>query len=103
MLPAFVNKPVVRRKPLYWRTRVAKPSCRVAMRIGDWKIVANDKLTKFQLFNLRDDWKETTDLSKQNPTKFTELKETLVALDAEVKAEGPQWPEPPPKRKARKK
>ena len=35
-------------KPIFWRTHVSPPGDRVAMRIGDWKLVGNDTLTKFQ-------------------------------------------------------
>ncbi len=91
MLPALENQPVTRTKPLYWRTHISAPSCRVAMRIGDWKIVANDDLSKFELYNIEKDPRETTDLSDSQAEVFADLKKTLIALDAEIKAEGPDW------------
>src|SRR5690606_2016748 len=91
MLPALAGKPIERSQPLYWRTHLAKPSCRVAVRIGDWKIVANDDLTAFELYNVEKDPKETTDLRESEPEKFTELKKVIVVMDRQVKAEGPDW------------
>ncbi len=104
MLPAFENQSIQRTKPLYWRTHISSPDSRVAVRIGDWKIVANDKLTKFQLFNLKDDWREQINLSQKHPDKYAEMKETLLAIDTEVHADGPEWwkkpqPEDRPNRK----
>jgi arylsulfatase A len=91
MLPAFEGKPIARSRPLYWRTHNASPSCRAALRIGDWKIVSDEDLTRFELFNLADDPQETTDLAARRPDKLAELKEALIRMDAEVKAEGPDW------------
>ncbi len=48
-------------------------------------------MTKFQLFNLREDERETTDLSAKHPDKFAEMKAALLKMDAEIMAEGPDW------------
>jgi arylsulfatase A-like enzyme len=89
--PAFEGRPVERKKPLYWRTHNAPPVCRVALRIEDWKIVANDDLSRFELYNLAADPHETTDLAGREPAKFAAMKGALLAMDAEVVAEGPDW------------
>ena len=60
MLPAFAGKPVVRKIPLFWRTHVSAPGDRVALRVGDWKIIGNDVLTKFELYDIEKDWKKKT-------------------------------------------
>ena len=78
-------------QPLYWRLSMAPPRCTSRMRSGDWKILASNDLTKFELYNLKDDPKETTDLSKSQPEKFAELREQLINHDAAVLAEGPDW------------
>jgi arylsulfatase A len=91
MLPALEGRPVARSKPLYWRTHIAPPTCRAALRIGDWKVVADEELTRFELYNIADDPHETTDLATKRPEKLSELKRALIAMDAEVKAEGPDW------------
>jgi len=89
--PAFEGRPVTRARPLYWRTHIASPSCRAALRIGDWKIVADEDLIRFELYNLAADPHETTDLAAKEPATFTRLKQALLRMDAEVKAEGPDW------------
>ena len=61
------------------------------MRIGDWKIVANDELSKFELYNVQEDWQEKTDLSAKFPDKLATMKKVIVDLDTEIKAEGPDW------------
>ncbi len=93
MVPAFTGKPVTRARPLYWRTHISSPASRVALRDGDWKIVANKQLDQFLLFNLADDPQEKRDLAQDEPTRLARLKEALLALNAEVLAEGPDWVE----------
>lgn len=92
MLPAFAGQPVERTIPLFWRTHVSGPDDRVAMRIGDWKLVGDETLTKFQLFNIQKDWKEEDNLAAAMPEKTTEMKRILLDLWADIEAEGPrEW------------
>jgi len=92
MTPAFEGKSLERPIPLFWRTHVSPPENRVAMRIGDWKIVGNDELTKFQLYKIQEDWKEQNDLANSMPEKTTEMKKQLLELWQEIKDEGPnEW------------
>ena len=66
--------------PLFWRTHVSQANDRVALRIGDWKIVGNDVLTKFQLFQIQEDWKEENDLASEMPEKTDEMKKVLFEV-----------------------
>jgi len=92
MLPALAGKPVDRPIPLFWRTHVSNPDNRVAMRIGDWKIVGNDTLTTFQLYEIEKDWKETNDLASSMPDKTEAMKQQLLELWDQIKTEGPnEW------------
>jgi arylsulfatase A len=92
LLPLLTkSEPVVRSKPLYWRCNIARTPIKTAMRIGDWKIVATEDLSRMELYNLKTDMAETTDLSKTNPAKFAEMKSALISLNTEIEAEGPQW------------
>ena len=102
ILPALEGRRVVRQQPLYWRTHVAPPECRVALRLDDWKIVSTESLSKFMLFDMKKDWQETTDLSASMPEKFEEMKALLIKHDAEVKAEGPDWWKSEPSRSTKK-
>ena len=104
MLPAFEGQPIPRTQPLYWRTHISSPDSRVALRIDDWKIVADDKLENFQLFNLKDDWQERNNLADKQPGRFGKMKAALLAADAEVLADGPDWwtkPQPEDRRRQR--
>jgi arylsulfatase A-like enzyme len=92
MLPAFAGKPVERKIPLFWRTHVSPPNDRVALRIGDWKLVGNDTLTEFQLYEIQKDWKEERDLAASMPEKTEEMKKRLIEVWKEIESEGPdQW------------
>ncbi|MEK6239679.1 MAG: sulfatase-like hydrolase/transferase, partial [Planctomycetales bacterium] len=55
-----------------------------AMIRGDWKIVLDDPTRKktFELYNLKDDPQETTDLSTQNKDKHAELLRAMKTFDA---------------------
>jgi hypothetical protein len=46
---------------------------------------------EFELYNLRIDPRETTDLSAHEPAKFLAMKKALIDYDREVIAEGPKW------------
>ena len=92
MVPAFSGQPLQRPVPMFWRTHVSPAGDRVAMRIGDWKIVGNDTLNKFQLYEIQKDWKEEHDLAAEMPEKLDEMKQTLLATWDQIKSEGPkEW------------
>ncbi len=89
MLPAFEGKPVERSTPLFWRTHVSPPEDRVALRIGDWKLVGDETLTKFQLYEIQKDWKEEHDLAAAMPEKTEEMKDQLMQVWRDIETEGP--------------
>jgi arylsulfatase A-like enzyme len=92
MLPAWAGKSLERPIPLFWRTHVSPGEDRIAMRIGDWKIVSDDTMTKFQLFDVQNDWQEKTDLAATKAEKADEMKKKLIDLWGEIEAEGPsEW------------
>lgn len=92
LLPATEGKELDRPVPLFWRTHVSQAGDRVALRIGDWKIVGNDTLTVFQLFEIEKDWKEESDLAAEMPGKTEEMKKVLFDLWSEIEEEGPkEW------------
>jgi arylsulfatase A len=101
LLPLFDGGTVLRTQPLYWRNHLAPEESRVALRAGDWKIIGSDDLTKFELYNIARDERETQELSQQHPEEFERLKAQLIAHDAAVLAEGPDWwkDDPPPRRR----
>lgn len=90
-LPALEGRPVQRSRPLYWRCVIAPEPVKTAMRIGDWKIVADEPLTKFELYNVQRDPQEAAELGATQPAKFSEMKAALLKLNGEIEAEGPKW------------
>jgi arylsulfatase A len=91
MLPALTGTgTVTRTQPMYWRLLMA-PNKVVALRQGDWKILANNDLTEFELYNLARDGQETNDLATSEPEQFATMKALLLKHHAAVEAEGPDW------------
>lgn len=113
-LPVLSGQPIERDTPLYWHFNRAAGAPKVAMRVGDWKILATldkpapprgnnitdeeergfkeAKLAEFSLYNLKDDLGETRDLADSEPAKLAELKSLLERKYQEVRAESPTWP-----------
>ncbi|MFA6546237.1 MAG: sulfatase-like hydrolase/transferase [Limisphaerales bacterium] len=113
-LPLLDGKPIARTSPLYWHFNLAAGAPKVAMRSGDWKILAtldknpparsNDlteegernfkeaELATFSLYNLRTDVGETTDLAASEPARLAGLRAQLQKKYREVRAESPTWP-----------
>lgn len=113
-LPLLEGKPIERRQPLYWHFNHASSAPKVAMRVGDWKLLA--KVTgpdlgpgsdlvesemeaiktaepkSFELYNLRDDIGETNDLASSEPERLQQMSEQLRSIYNEVQAESPTWP-----------
>jgi arylsulfatase A len=114
VLPLFEGRPVERATPLYWQHNRIAGKPKVAMRVGDWKILADlsgrelgpsadielhameaiktAELTSFELYNLREDIGETTDLSEREPERLKEMTEALRKMYREVRDESRTWP-----------
>ena len=112
--PIFHNKPIRRTTPLYWQFDVARSRPKVAMRIGDWmvladltgpkikpfgdiragdmKIIKTAELKSFELYNLKKDIGERTDMAQREPKRLAEMSARLRILYHEVRDEGPIWP-----------
>jgi arylsulfatase A len=73
-------------RPLYWRWGGF-----VAYREGPWKIVADEPLSKPELYNLADDLAETTNLAAREPERLAAMLERLRGYTADVEAEAPDW------------
>jgi len=113
-LPILDGKPSDRKTPLYWQYIRASSKPKVTMRVGDWKILAQldtpelkpgvdqtpeemsrfktAELTTFELYNLRRDVGETTNLAKQEPERVAEMSARLRRLYHEIREESPVWP-----------
>ncbi len=115
VLPILEGQPVSRTKPLYWQFHYARTAPDVAIRDGDWKLVATLDLpdfkpsaditqqmmtalktaepVSFELYNLQDDIAEQTDLKTHDPERFEKMKQQLIKMYHEVREESPTWPE----------
>ncbi|MDB2686587.1 sulfatase-like hydrolase/transferase [Mariniblastus sp.] len=116
-LPALENKPPVRAKPLLWIYYNAINERRVAMRDGDWKVLAKlnipkttnvttqnetavkaAELSDFQIFKISSDVGESEDLSESMPAKFTELSDKLMLSYKELLDGSHIWEAEKPKK-----
>ena len=113
-LPIFEGHSIRRKTPLYWQFNFARSKPKVAMRIGDWKILArltgaelkpgahirpedmeaikSAELASLELYNLREDVGETTDLARKEPERLEAMAAELRKLYREVRDESPVWP-----------
>ncbi len=112
-LPVLEKQNLNRDVPLFWAYYRTLGLPKVAMRDGDWKLVAhwdgpekplggnvnsqsmhlikNARLTHFELYNLKNDKEETTDLAKKDPKRLKALSQALTKKFIEVQKEGPVW------------
>jgi len=113
-LPMLAGKPVKRKTPLYWQFNAANGKPKVAMRQGDWKILAtlnvpetkpygdiragdqqaikSAELTTFELYNLRRDIGEKSDLASEDPKRLQRMVADLRRMYRDVRDESPTWP-----------
>jgi arylsulfatase A len=85
------EKSLERQAPLYWRLNMATHGLHIAMRQGDWKLLASQDLKKFELYNLKDDPGEAINLWSKAPERDAGLKHALTTLNEAIEAEGPDW------------
>ncbi len=93
VLPLLTGKVTIvdRKLPFYWRLNMAPNNLHMALRDGDWKILAAQDFGKIELFNLKADPKEATELSAKEPERLVAMTKRLKELNAEVEKEGPDW------------
>lgn len=92
LLPACDNRSLNRPVPLFWRTHIAPPASHAAMRIGDWKIIADQRLEQFRLYDIGSDPQEEHDLAAEHPEKLAEMKAGFLEVWSDVEEEGPdEW------------
>jgi len=100
----------VRHQPLFWHLQKSRPI--VAMRDGDWSLVAEPDYelsknnmfqeawipkvkaggyTGFKLYNLRIDPGQTTDLASAKPDLLRKLKAQMLKINASIMTDGADW------------
>jgi arylsulfatase A len=113
ILPVLEGRSIERSKPLYWQFNGSLGEPKVALRQGDWKLLATldpssprlrnlnelsereiktAELDRFMLYNLRDDIGEQHDLARQEPDKLQALRTQMEVIYREVREETPLWP-----------
>jgi len=101
LVPLLTEKGVLKREAIYWHyphyhSTGGKPSG--AVRQGDWKLIEFYEDGKRELYNLKDDIGEKTDLSGKMPAKTKELGGMLSgwrkAVDAQMPTPNPDYKAP---------
>ncbi len=93
LLPLWNNPAAdLGRQALYWYYPLTKPHflggvSAAAIRLGDWKLIDEFTTGRLQLFDLKHDLGETTDLAQTMPEKTQELYDRLTAWRTKVGAE----------------
>lgn len=82
--PLLRNEAFKRDRALYWRYDKALSQPKIALRDGDWKLLVDSPFQNYELYNLRDDPQETTNVMRQNPTEFVSLKDQLITTHFDV-------------------
>jgi len=96
IMPLLKQTGTLRRDAIYWHFPHYRGGGVVPysiIRAGDWKLIKRYDGKTYELFNLKDDLSETTDLAGKRPDKVEELDATLVA---HLKAVGAKMPKPNP-------
>ncbi len=92
LLPLWNNPAAdLGRQALYWYYPLTKPHflggvSAAAIRQGDWKLIDEFTTGRLQLFDLKNDLSESTDLAKTMPEKTRDLYDRLTAWRSKVGA-----------------
>jgi arylsulfatase A-like enzyme len=92
LLPLLQGKTSLEREALIWHYPHYHGSTwtpGAAIRMGDWKLIEFYDYGKTELYNLRNDPGEQTDLSAQEPERVKVLKEKLVEMQKETGSKRP--------------
>ena len=110
----FDGRPIERSQPLFWHYYGGFDNRQVALRDGDWKLVAGwdgpadlptggslrpgivaelrqSRLADFELYNLQSDIGEHHNVAGNYPERLRQMSETAQRLYEEVLLEGPDW------------
>lgn len=73
------------REGLFWRAHHMR-----AARVGDWKLIVDDREDRQWLYSLADDKEERTNVAKDHPEVVAEILDKLAAWEADLAP--PLWP-----------
>jgi hypothetical protein len=82
-----------RQMPLYWRLDMApaEENLQMALREGDWKLLASHDFSHLELYNLTTDPGEKSELGAKEAARLAAMRATLEKWNAEIEQEGPDW------------
>jgi len=90
--PIFEGRPLQRPVPLYWRyDRALSRPFTVAMRQGRWKLLADNGLTRFELYDLDSDIGERHNLAGREVIRLAQMRKVLQRLHQQIQQQGPKW------------
>jgi arylsulfatase len=85
--PMLFKQPLRRTRPLYWRYDRALGGPKHAMRLENWKVLADAELSRVELYDLDSDLGETSDVAREFPEIAGRTREELQKIAGEVDAE----------------
>lgn len=94
----FEGKEVKRPHPLYWQYdfAISRPWV-VSLREGPWKLLADAKLEKFELYNVVNDVGEKKNLADTHPDRVKQMAAEMKRLHLEIQGEGAKSGNPAPR------
>ena len=83
--PILDGKPIDRKTPLYWQydKAISKPWT-LSLRKGPWKLLADARMEKFELYDLTADTPEAKDRAADKPDLLKELKAEMRRIHQEI-------------------
>ena len=112
--PLFAGQTFDRKQPLYWQFNASRGEPKVALRDGEWKILATltvpspkpygdirpedqqslkqAELDTFELYRIGSDISESENIAADHPKELARLSKQLRAIYHEVREESPSWP-----------
>jgi arylsulfatase A len=87
IVPIFAGRYIERTIPLYWRYDKALGEPKHALRVGNWKLLADAAFEKFELYNLETDLAETADLSANEPERLKKMVATMRQLHSQIESD----------------
>lgn len=82
--PLLAGRSIARKQPLFWQYDRALGTMKFAVRSGDWKLLADAELQQVELYNLKTDVAERTELAASRPDLVSQLLPELKRLRREV-------------------
>ncbi|MHC4336249.1 MAG: sulfatase/phosphatase domain-containing protein, partial [Planctomycetota bacterium] len=83
MLPVLLGKPQKSHKYLYWDYGHVRKTYKQAVRMGHWKGVRNGAAAPIELYNLKQDLGESTDVASKHPQVVAQIEQIMKTAPAD--------------------